>query len=65
MIMIGIICELPEQQLYKSFKNCFKTDVNASICNNFNSYLTVTIIVIYLPYNANRSWWKTFAVFVD
>ena len=52
MIMIGIKCELPEQQLYKSLKNNFKTDVSASICSNFNSSLTVmSYLFTYLTCN--------------
>ena len=46
--MIGIKCEPQEQLQYKSYMKCIKTDVSGSICNNFNSFLTVTSS-IYIP----------------
>ena len=33
---------LQEQMQYKASLKCIKIDVSASICSNFNSYLTVT-----------------------
>ena len=49
MIKIGIKCELQEQLQYKTSYKCTKIDVTASVCGNFNSYLTV-MSSIYIPH---------------
>ena len=51
MIMIGIKCKLQEQPHYKSFLKMYQTDVCASICRNFNSYLTVMSSITCLTCN--------------
>ena len=39
--MTGIKCKLQAQLQHKSFIKCIKIDISASICSNFNHYLTV------------------------
>ena len=45
MIMIGIKFKLQEQLQCKTFIKMYQIDVSASICSNFNSYLTVVLSI--------------------